>query len=126
MGITQKELGDAVGVSFQQIQKYEKGANRIGASTLSCLSTALGCKPSDFFLEAAAVSDDDFQIESISQSQVDLINKLVRSVEGFRLATLFLSIESQYMRKHIISLMECASNIDAATRKTGLEQATDV
>lgn len=49
LGWTQKELADAMGLSFQQVQKYEVGANRIAASTLARCATALSCQPGDFF-----------------------------------------------------------------------------
>jgi len=49
MGMSQEKLGDAVGLTFQQIQKYEKGANRIGASRLYEFSRILDVPPSFFF-----------------------------------------------------------------------------
>ena len=42
LGLSQEKLGDAVGLSFQQVQKYEKGANRIGASRLQNISSVRG------------------------------------------------------------------------------------
>jgi len=48
--MSQEKLGDAVGLTFQQVQKYERGANRIGASRLYELSLALGV-PVGFFYE---------------------------------------------------------------------------
>ncbi len=49
LGLSQTELADAAGITFQQIQKYEKGANRVGASRLQQFSEALGVPPSYFF-----------------------------------------------------------------------------
>lgn len=49
MGMSQEKLGEAVGLTFQQIQKYEKGANRIGASRLFQFSRILEVPPSFFF-----------------------------------------------------------------------------
>ena len=49
MGITQNELGDMIGITFQQIQKYEKGANRIGAGRLFEFATILNVPISYFF-----------------------------------------------------------------------------
>lgn len=49
MGMSQSELGDAIGISFQQVQKYERGANRISASKLWDFSIALGVTPAYFF-----------------------------------------------------------------------------
>ena len=51
LGLSQEKLGDAVGLTFQQIQKYERGANRIGASRLFELSRILGVQVSFFFEE---------------------------------------------------------------------------
>ncbi|WP_439398960.1 helix-turn-helix domain-containing protein [Bradyrhizobium sp. PMVTL-01] len=61
--ISQAELGNTLGVSFQQIQKYEKGVNRVGATRLAAIAQALGCDLA-FFLptadrpKAASVLDD--------------------------------------------------------------------
>ena len=51
--MSQEKLGDAVGLTFQQIQKYERGANRVSASMLWELSKILGA-PTDWFFEGAA------------------------------------------------------------------------
>lgn len=42
-GLTQGQLGEAIGVTFQQVQKYEKGVNRVSATTLTTIARALGC-----------------------------------------------------------------------------------
>src|SRR5712691_8404375 len=49
LGMSQQSLGEAVGLTFQQIQKYEKGANRVGASRLQQIAETLGCQPAWFF-----------------------------------------------------------------------------
>ncbi len=56
LGMSQGQLGEALGVSFQQVQKYENGTNRISASTLLRLSQTLGVSPSFFFDEVPADS----------------------------------------------------------------------
>ena len=48
-GMNQATLGEAIGVSFQQVQKYEKGKDRVAASTLQVLAAALGVHPGSFF-----------------------------------------------------------------------------
>src|ERR1041384_6651710 len=50
LGMSQEKLGEAIGLTFQQVQKYERGANRIGASRLWDLSRVLDC-PMSFFFE---------------------------------------------------------------------------
>ena len=49
LGLSQTALAEQLGVSFQQVQKYEKGANRVSASRLHQVATALGCSVADFF-----------------------------------------------------------------------------
>jgi transcriptional regulator with XRE-family HTH domain len=49
LGLSQTALAVQLGVSFQQVQKYEKGANRVSASRLHQVATALGCSVADFF-----------------------------------------------------------------------------
>jgi transcriptional regulator with XRE-family HTH domain len=55
--VTQAQLATALGVSFQQVQKYERGVNRMAASTLVKAAAALGCQISEFFPSAAPASD---------------------------------------------------------------------
>lgn len=60
LGLSQENLGDAIGLTFQQVQKYERGANRVGASRLWDLSRVLDCPVSYFFEDM----DDDVQASS--------------------------------------------------------------
>src|SRR4030042_2052483 len=55
LGMSQEKLGDSLGLTFQQVQKYEKGTNRIGASRLFDLSQVFGV-PVQFFYEELAVA----------------------------------------------------------------------
>ena len=56
IGMSQEKLGDKLGITFQQIQKYEKGTNRIGASRLQNIALVLSV-PVGFFFEGAPASD---------------------------------------------------------------------
>lgn len=58
LGLTQQRLAEAVGIKFQQIQKYESGANRVSASRLWALAEALGVPVSHFF-EGLSAEDRD-------------------------------------------------------------------
>lgn len=49
LGITQAQLADAIGVTFQQVQKYEKGLNRISAAALHAIAMKLGCGPAELY-----------------------------------------------------------------------------
>lgn len=68
VGMTQQQLADAVGIKFQQIQKYETGANRVSASRLWDISRALNVPPS-FFFEGLET------VESELEDQDDVLNR---------------------------------------------------
>lgn len=55
LGISQERLGDSLGITFQQVQKYEKGTNRVGASRLQAIAEILQA-PVSFFFEEAPVT----------------------------------------------------------------------
>ncbi|MNH51614.1 anaerobic benzoate catabolism transcriptional regulator [compost metagenome] len=57
LGLSQTALAEQLGVSFQQVQKYEKGANRVSASRLHQVATVLGCSVTDFFPARADAVD---------------------------------------------------------------------
>ena len=57
LGLNQSDLGRKLGVTFQQVQKYEKGANRVSASKLSMAAEALRCAVGDFFPNASSPAE---------------------------------------------------------------------
>ncbi|MFC5757794.1 helix-turn-helix domain-containing protein [Rhizobium sp. GCM10022189] len=63
-GLSQSAIAEALGVSFQQVQKYEKGSNRISASVLYDLSQALGVSMEDFFKGAETVKRDTITLQA--------------------------------------------------------------
>lgn len=70
VGLSQTELANAVGVTFQQIQKYEKGGNRVSGSRLVMLAKALKCQPADFFGDGAngtTTNDDSDMLEQMTE-----------------------------------------------------------
>ena len=100
--ISQEELADALDLSFQQVQKYEKGMNRIGASRLEHISRFLQV-PISFFFEgasgASATSKED------ARSLV-LMDDFVSSSEGLRLVQSFTQIEDADVRRRIVDLVQ--------------------
>ena len=68
LGLSQETLGEAVGITFQQLQKYERGANRISASRLFNLSQVLGV-PVTFFFDDLPVQDMETELEEQSETQ---------------------------------------------------------
>ncbi len=103
IGMSQEKLGAALDITFQQIQKYEKGANRIGASRLQELARALQVPPS-FFFEGAPLGeapDGGFSEASASTYVVDFLS----TSEGLQLNKAFLRIRDPKVRRRIIELV---------------------
>jgi transcriptional regulator with XRE-family HTH domain len=94
LGISQETLGHGLGLTFQQVQKYEKGTNRVGASRLSAIATILKVHPS-FFFEGG--EDAEAVLES---------NALAATSDGLRLAKSIASIKSRSLRGQLIDLIE--------------------
>jgi transcriptional regulator with XRE-family HTH domain len=106
MKMSQEKLGDALGLTFQQVQKYEKGLNRIGASRLQQISKTLQVPPSFFFdgapsLNGAGNGADGFAEESSSQYVVDFLS----TTEGLHLNRAFARIKDPKLRKRVLDLV---------------------
>ena len=99
-GLSQTELGKAVGVAFQQVQKYENGANRVSASRLQQIANVLEVAPDFFFEETRAKKANS------GSNETTLIDEFITSREGIALAKAFSKISNQKMRRTIVSLIE--------------------
>lgn len=101
-GMSQEKLGEALGLTFQQVQKYEKGSNRIGASRLQQISKILDAPPSFFF--EGAPSGDGGAIPGFAETPnvVDFIS----TVEGLQLNKAFATIKDARVRRKIVELVQ--------------------
>jgi transcriptional regulator with XRE-family HTH domain len=107
IGMSQEKLGDVLGITFQQIQKYEKGTNRVGAARLQAIADALGVPVSFFFEQREAAS-------SSPDSPLG-IQDLLTSREGIELARAFLKIENPAMRRALIDMARAAASENGRT-----------
>ncbi|WP_374545143.1 helix-turn-helix domain-containing protein [Rhodoblastus sp.] len=105
IGMSQEKLGEALGLTFQQIQKYEKGANRISASRLQQISEALNT-PLAYFFKGAPSSDGapqgGFAEAGVEEGRV---NDFVMTAEGLSLNRAFARISDPKVRKKIVDLV---------------------
>lgn len=87
-GWSQQALAEAVGVSFQQVQKYESGANRVSASMLVRIAAALGVSIAELFgaVEAASQVSDDLAVMLGEPGALKLLQDYCRLPEGYRAA----------------------------------------
>ena len=104
LDMTQEKLGDALGLTFQQVQKYEKGANRIGAGRLQQLSAILQA-PVAFFFDgmrpATAVVTTSSPSDALSTSELD---QFLTSSDGLALIKAFTRIKDAEIRRRIVNL----------------------
>jgi transcriptional regulator with XRE-family HTH domain len=104
LGMSQEKLGDALGLTFQQVQKYEKGANRIGASRLQQISAILQV-PVAFFFEGAPNAPGQHGNFSEAPSPAYVSDFLATS-DGLALTKAFSSIKDAKLRRRIVDLVE--------------------
>src|SRR5581483_7118569 len=98
--LSQADVGKAVGVSFQQMQKYEKGRNRIGASRLQQIANALDVTP-DFFFDGQSSPN-----ATSGSRQTATIEEFISSRDGLALSKAFTNIRDVKMRRSIVSLVK--------------------
>lgn len=109
LGMSQEKLGEALGLTFQQVQKYEKGANRIGASRLQQISRTLDVPPSYFF-EGAPSFENGSNVASNQSSVAEdapstYVADFLSTSEGLHLNMAFARIHDPKIRKRIIDLV---------------------
>ena len=98
IGMSQERLGDLLGLTFQQVQKYENGVNRIGAGRLYEVSRILNV-PVDFFYEGVASSGPEGE-------SAPPVMEFVSSGEGLQLALAFMKIKDARVRKRMLDLVK--------------------
>lgn len=109
VGLSQDKLGEALGVTFQQVQKYERGANRIGASRLFEIARVLTV-PVGFFFEGV---DSAVSGGFAEDDQTPLVDDFINSPEGVALAAAFNKIRDQKVRRRILELVRTLAGEDA-------------
>jgi len=109
VGMSQEKLGDSLGITFQQIQKYEKGTNRIGASRLHQIARVLGV-PIEFFYDGAP------QIGTVAgfaeSPSSGYVADFLTTSEGLELIKAFIGIKDSKVRRRIVDLAKALANAE--------------
>jgi len=109
LGLSQEKLGDALGLTFQQVQKYERGANRISASRLFDLSTVLGVPVSFFFDDISdelSVKLDTRLAEADTRSPANANGNPMEDRETQDLLSAYFLIPNPQLRKRLRELIK--------------------
>ena len=112
LGISQERLAEQLGLTFQQVQKYERGANRVSASKLHAIGIALGAPVAYFFDGfggAPAVAGGGEPDGSA------FVHELVMTPEGLELATLFPRLRRARVRRRLLDLVRALVEEEAET-----------
>ena len=107
-GMSQEKLGDALGLTFQQVQKYEKGTNRIGASRLQQIAS-IQQVPISFFFEGVPGSSSSVLEEVPSSAYV---SAFYATSDGLALTKAYLRIRNAKLRRSIVDLVKQISGDD--------------
>ena len=94
LGMSQEKLGEALGLTFQQVQKYEKGVNRIGASRLQQICAALDCGVTDLLGSSKKVA------------KITPSSTFAASRDGVAIIDAMAKIKDPDLRRHVIRLTE--------------------
>jgi transcriptional regulator with XRE-family HTH domain len=105
LGVTQQQLAEALGLTFQQVQKYERGTNRVSASKLYDIALTLEA-PISFFFEEPGESSVPEADEALAAE--DSVRAFLMTTEGIELASLFPRIKRGALRKAVLNFVRSA------------------
>lgn len=115
LGMSQEKLAEKLGLTFQQIQKYEKGINRIGASRLFDLSQVLSVPVQFFYEEAPGNGAEVAQLVPVGFAESGpetSIVEFLKSRDGLELNKAFVRIQDVKARRAIVDLVRSLANVD--------------
>ena len=114
LGLSQERLGESLGITFQQIQKYEKGTNRVGASRLQAIASILST-PVSFFFEGAPEEGDEGGAGKLSEDSTPYVADFLSSSEGIQLNRAFVKITDPKIRRKVLELVKALAAEPSAT-----------
>lgn len=122
IGMSQEKLGESLGLTFQQVQKYEKGANRIGASRLYQIARVLGV-PVEFFYEGVQL-DEAAEAEGMAEAEpANFDFDMLSTTEGIQLNSAFFAIRDPKIRKRVLELVKALGETEGPGRPDGADGA---
>ena len=111
IGMSQERLAELLGITFQQVQKYEKGVNRIAASRLFDIASALQQPVAKFYEGLSA------RAAGAAESRQNSVDDALATPEGAQLMSVFASIRSQRVRRKVLELVRTLAEEAAESGK---------
>ncbi|VVS98729.1 helix-turn-helix transcriptional regulator [Hoeflea sp. EC-HK425] len=115
VGMSQNTLADRLGVTFQQIQKYEKGTNRVSSSRLAMIAETFGVPPAYFFPGSTV-----YPGQAVAAAAPELVS-FIETNEGRDLNVAFARIRSKTMRRKVVGLVTALAAAPATANADGDE-----
>jgi transcriptional regulator with XRE-family HTH domain len=109
MGVSQEQLADSLGLTFQQVQKYERGANRVSASKLYEIARTLQV-PVSFFFDGLADPMGDQDGDDVSAQAERVVQEFLTTPEGLELAEVFPRIGRGRVRRQVLDLVRAMAD----------------
>jgi transcriptional regulator with XRE-family HTH domain len=103
LAMSQESLATSIRLTFQQVQKYEKGVNRVGASRLQQIATALQVPPSFFFEGVSGTPDEK---GAASAPSPNYVSEFLSTADGLALVKAFARIDNAKLRRTIVELVQ--------------------
>ncbi|MFM9890630.1 MAG: helix-turn-helix domain-containing protein [Rickettsiales bacterium] len=124
LGMSQEAVGKQIGVTFQQIQKYERGINRMGASRLYDFAKALGVQVSYFFEGFGDYSlDEGTALGAAETDAASFEHEKVNNRETLEVMRAYYRIKNPSVRKRIVELIKAMAAEDGSDEKASRKQA---
>ncbi len=121
LGMSQEEIGEAVGITFQQIQKYERGLNRIGSSRLYEFACILGVGVSYFFEDFV---DSSANAGGLAEDGASFEYEKLNNKEVLTLVRAYYAIPDVQIRKKMLSLIKSLSSSSANDGQANIKSLT--
>ena len=120
LGMSQEKLGDALGLTFQQVQKYEKGTNRIGASRLQQISQILQVPVAFFFEGAPIISSEHAPSPGMHEAPSPAyVSDFLATSDGLSLTKAFMRIKDAKLRRRIVDLVQQIAGEETDSKEPG-------
>lgn len=113
--MSQEKLAELLGVTFQQVQKYEKGVNRIAASRLFDIAAALDVPVARFFENIASAR---VAAPGVAEGRREFVDDALATPEGAQLLALFASIKSVKVRRRVVELVRALTEENDSTKRS--------
>ena len=124
LGMSQERLADQIGVTFQQVQKYEKGTNRIGASRLQTIAAVLATPVSFFFQQD---NTQPLTTDGLGPlNGLEDLSEFLSSKEGLGLNKAFMKISDPAIRQSVLTLVTSLAKAEEATPRRVPQADADI